>query len=336
MAAKNGRRPEPTNVPWRPHRPRSDGPTAPRSCRSPGFTLIELLVVMAIVAVLVAILLPCLSRAREAGRRAVCMGNLRQIQTAWWAYATDHGDCIVNGQSYKHRNGLNNLGEPWLTASVDLEANPQTDAEADAMMRTGVLARYVGDVRVYRCPARHRQPFMGHYPQTPPTGWARLSSYGIVAPMNYWPPETWAYSDRRIRELWNIGRTVLFVRKTSEMVEPSPSSRMVFFDLGYGWDYWGGTAWGMGLVGLHVGEGSGWGTGWADSLLPIHHSSGTCMSFADGHSEYWKWKDPGTVAHGRAYLEYWEHGGKPPPGDYNPSNLDYIRFHTAIWGKPPQ
>jgi len=296
-----------------------------------GFTLIELLVVIAVIAILVAVLLPSLARAREAGRRAVCMGNLRQLQIAWQTYAEDHGGCIVNGQSWRFTVSWN-PGDPWLTGA-DRYPDPPTEADAEAAMRKGALASYVGNVRVYLCPARYRQPL--RYPLGV-RGWQWLSSYGIVGSMNVWPPDVWADSDRRIRALWNIGRTVLFVRRTSELADPGPSSRMVFLDEGYGWGEVG-TAWGSGLVGEHAGEGSGWGSGWGWGWwVPLHHSMGTCMSFADGHAEYWKWKDPRTISYAQACQDYWQHGGNPPPEPDDPRNSDYIRFHTAVWGKPPQ
>ncbi len=61
-------------------------------CR--GFTLIELLVVIAIIAVLAALLLPVLARAKQKGQQAACVNNLRQQTLAVFMYADDNGDIL--------------------------------------------------------------------------------------------------------------------------------------------------------------------------------------------------------------------------------------------------
>ena len=196
-------------------------------------------------------------------------------------------------------------------------------------MRTGALAPYVGNVRAYMCPSRYRQ-FAG---LSQGSKWS--SSYMIVPSMNCSSAWARSYWDRLIRATHDIGKTVLFVKKTSELLNPGPASRMVFLDQGHG--HAGTRApeeeeW-VDLAGLW------WWVKYTDLFVEaVHHSEGTCMSFADGHVEYWRWTDPDTIAHGRWAAHYLVFG-TPGPGPWvelRPDNPDVVRLHTAIWGKGPQ
>ncbi|MEW6157691.1 MAG: type II secretion system protein [Verrucomicrobiota bacterium] len=109
-----------------------------------GFTLIELLVVIAIIAILASMLLPALSKAKEKGRSARCMSNLRQISIGTTMYADDQND------SLHHVGGsVPNHGQ-WT-------ANPRVSAllpPTDSLAYWGVAyIRYFGGAKeVFRCP----------------------------------------------------------------------------------------------------------------------------------------------------------------------------------------
>ena len=101
---------------------------------------------------------------------------------------------------------------------------------------------------------------------------------------------------------WNIKRTIE-IRQ--------PATRFVFVDQG------------------RIGP-EGWVTcyskpSWWD-WVPVRHGKGTTFSFADGHCEYWKWKDPRTLTHSWRWRDR--------PGDpYQPGNPDLHRVQRALWGE---
>jgi prepilin-type N-terminal cleavage/methylation domain-containing protein len=97
------------------------------------FTLIELLVVIAIIAILAALLLPSLARARDKGKGANCLSNLRQISLAFFSYEADFGSVVAT-----------------LT--------PHSDAPKGAWWYTRSLQEHLGSEDVLMCPATNLNP----------------------------------------------------------------------------------------------------------------------------------------------------------------------------------
>jgi prepilin-type N-terminal cleavage/methylation domain-containing protein/prepilin-type processing-associated H-X9-DG protein len=127
-----------------------NGEVASNRLSARGFTLIELLVVIAIIAILAAMLLPVLGKAKTKAEGAGCINNLKQLQMAWYMYSDD-----FNGRLVLNAAGRQVAQRRWVNGWLDWTLGDPPGANTNQNYLTeGLLGDYtVKTLGIYKCPA---------------------------------------------------------------------------------------------------------------------------------------------------------------------------------------
>ena len=241
-----------------------------RPRRRSAFTLIELLVVIAIIAILAALLLPTLAKAKEEGRRANCDSNLRQLTLCWEMYADDNQGILApnNWIDYIGAGGGSfNTSVSWCNGDA------QTDTTT-SNLQTGLLFPYNRSTGIYHCPSDASRIVDANGNPLPQ---ARTRSYNMSQSVN----GLGFFVDPALNGGQPVDVTQPCFAKLSAVTNPPPSRLFVFLDENEGTledDQFGYPM---------VNDGF-YGTWW--DMPSNRHNQGADFSFADGHVEYWRWK----------------------------------------------
>jgi prepilin-type N-terminal cleavage/methylation domain-containing protein/prepilin-type processing-associated H-X9-DG protein len=248
--------------------------------RRAGFTLIELLVVIAIIAILAAMLLPALAKAKIKATQAACLSNQKQLALAWTMYCDDAQDRLPN-----FNTSVNSAGDiPWIyqvTGSTSIVPNPPNiagmsapDAQkalVEAAFIQGCLSQYCKNPDIIHCPGDTRS--------TRPVGSGAGQGYswGSVsgqAPLNGEPPPVGQSPNLTKRSgIKRASDIILWVEENDSRGENEGS-----------WDFYCSPPAGSPFF--------------EDSPAAFHGSTST-FNFADGHAEAHKWLDGATLAYAK-------------------------------------
>ncbi len=232
-------------------------PAWPRDgdCRRRGFTLIELLVVIAIIAILAAMLLPALSRAKQKAHGISCLNNHRQLTLAWRLYSEDANDALLFAYGGQVQNAL--------TPYTWVQGNMVNDPTNTIYFDISPLAKYGGNNhKLWKCPedrTKHVRSMSMNY---------MVGGNGETAPDYYG-----MWTDAKRFRLFRKFTAITLPSTTWVLLDERPNLiNDAFFVVDLG-NYDNPRA--MSIID-HPG---------------IQHGNSCSFSFADGHSEIKRWRD---------------------------------------------
>jgi prepilin-type N-terminal cleavage/methylation domain-containing protein len=240
--------------------------------RGGGFTLIELLVVIAIIAILAAMLLPALAKAKDKARRIQCVNNEKQILLAWAMYSGDHREALVpNGGRLGGAGGsVPNTVLPYLWVHGGNHGDPQSLTYTQYLVGSSfaLFAPYLKGAAIYKCPADRLMagPVRGR-------GLYHVRSYAMNVYVGTRPIN--------VEQPLSLNTAYRVYLNTSQLASDSPASRFVLID---------GNPASICTPGFGVNMTSDVFVHYPSSL----HGGFGVVAFADSHIESRKWMDPRT------------------------------------------
>jgi len=271
-----------------------------------GFTLIELLVVVAIIALLLAIIVPTLRLAKDHARRIGCSANLRSLAMAAIFYADDNNGLTPSSTNTWNDNGIWRGGWCGVThdgARQSLDIHTQVygnGSDEFTGLRKGQLWPYIENTGGWRCPADPDKE--------------QLRSYAMAG-------QWWGRHYRENTAVWYDPGPQKAYKKISAI--KSPGQRFMFVDeLGYNIDAY---------FAIWFSQPKWW------NIPTFKHGGGSVNGFADGHVKAYKMESQ-TIAMARQALENVidnnnSSGGFRMPQIDVPDSRDLRYYQRATWGK---